>query len=116
MNKYNKNSALDTIAVQRREKRCPLPPKPCTLRFWKAENTGPVDIPIEWWKRGSGSLVRDNVSVAPKTEKRRENVRRKWWMGGVGNGSLEVATSALRHKQEKGRQRLKAYELEGITL
>ena len=35
---------------------------------------------------------------------------------GVGNGSLEVTTSALRHKQEKGRQRLKAYELEGITL
>ena len=65
---------------------------------------------------GSGSLKNENVSVAPKTKEQRENVRRKWWMGGVGYGSLEVATSALRHKQEKGRQRLKAYELEGITL
>ena len=53
MNKYNKNSALVKVTVQKREKICPIPPKPCTRRFCKAENTGLVDTPIEWWKKGS---------------------------------------------------------------
>ena len=116
MNKYNKKQCVGYSRCTKKRKRCPLPPKPCTRRFWKAENIGPVDMPIEWWKGGSGSLERDNVSAARKRKSEGKMCAENDGWVGVGNGSLEVATSALRHKQEKGRHRMKAYELEWITL